>query len=387
MPGIVAKNDAGKVRLLIACTSLSKGGAERDTANIANLLDRQKFEVEIALMRMVIDYPVPEDVTIHDLGKQRIHHNFRAIWRLRKLIQSKQFDVVLSSLSTTNDLTLLTTLTMGQFPYWIARIDGDPSQLGLTEPVFIKRIIKKAMQYFTFHRANALFVNSFGSRDSALEINPGCREKLTVIYNPVNLKLIKSLSIEPSISGNKRPGGVVLITTARLEPTKEIDMVLEVFARLVESGLDLSFVICGSGSQATYLKNLAKQLGISERVVFTGFVQNPYAELANADIYVLASKREGLPNALIEAQALGLPAVVTDCRSGPGEVIEHGKTGLLVPVGDKMAMASAISRLTINPELRKQYGKAAAERAAALFDQEKLTPELEEFIASSRIST
>ncbi len=100
MREISIKKDINKIRLLIVCTTLSDGGAERDASNFANLLNRQLFDVDNALMRVIIDYPVHDDVTIYDLGKQSMLNNLKAIWRLRKLASSNQYDTVFSSLST-----------------------------------------------------------------------------------------------------------------------------------------------------------------------------------------------------------------------------------------------------------------------------------------------
>ncbi len=380
------KKDFGKIHLLIVCTTLSHGGAERDASNFANLLDRQLFDVDIALMRVIIDYPVRDDVTIHDLGKQSMLDNLKAIWRLRKLASSNQYNLVLSSLTTTNFLTFLTTLTLRKFPFWIARLDSDPSQLYTQESRFIRNMIKRLLQFFVLHHADALLTNSYGSKEGALQIVPQCKERLTVIYNPVNLESITRRSTEPSRLDRQRPNSITLITAARLESSKGIAMVLEVIAELIQSGLDLYYIVCGTGPQYKHLNSLSNKLGISDRVTFAGFVKNPYAEMSKADIYVLASVKEGLPNALIESQVLGLPAVATDCRSGPSEVIKHGHTGLLVPVNDQTAMAAAISKLANSQELREQYGKAATHRARAMFDQKKLMVEIQNFLVSSRSS-
>ncbi len=194
--------------------------------------------------------------------------------------------------------------------------------------------------------------------------------------------MITRLSLDSPVYSNTRPGSISLISVARLEPEKGIAMALHAVAGLVRSGLDLFFVVCGSGSQGDELKKLAGDLGIGERVVFAGFLQNPYAEMVNADIFVLASESEGLPNALIEAQVLGIPAVATNCLSGPSELIEHGRTGQLVPVGDQTAMAAAIRELATDPELRMRYGKAAAEQARAMFEQEKQLAKMHEYLAS-----
>lgn len=99
-----------------------------------------------------------------------------------------------------------------------------------------------------------------------------------------------------------------------------------------------------------------------------------------ADIYLLSSDHEGLPNALIEAQGLGIPAVATRCEYGPDEIVEDGKTGILTEVGNTHEIAAALNMLLKNSKMRKEMGKAAKERARRLFDKAGLTIKWENLI-------
>ena len=122
------------------------------------------------------------------------------------------------------------------------------------------------------------------------------------------------------------------------------------------------------------------RLGLTAHVHLAGFVDNPYAWMAASDLFALTSDYEGLPNALIEAQGLGLPAVSTDCPFGPNEIIEPGVTGLLVPPGDVAALADAMAQLLADPERRRALGAAARRRARALYGIENLLPSLHELL-------
>jgi glycosyltransferase involved in cell wall biosynthesis len=101
-------------------------------------------------------------------------------------------------------------------------------------------------------------------------------------------------------------------------------------------------VILGEGEQRGSLTRLARDLDVAGDVDLPGFVTNPYAWMARASVFVLASAWEGFSNALVEALAVGCPAVSTDCPSGPREILDHGAYGPLVPVGDDRALAAAI---------------------------------------------
>jgi glycosyltransferase involved in cell wall biosynthesis len=108
---------------------------------------------------------------------------------------------------------------------------------------------------------------------------------------------------------------------------------------------------------------LARELGISDSVVFAGWQENPFAWMANADLFVLSSRFEGFGNAVIEAMACGLPVVSTDCPSGPSEILANGEAGILVPVADVHAMADAICAVLEDDKLREQLADKSQRRA------------------------
>ncbi len=124
-------------------------------------------------------------------------------------------------------------------------------------------------------------------------------------------------------------------------------------------------MIFGEGSERGPLESLRRELGLASDVDLPGFAASPYAAMSRAALYVLSSRFEGLPNALIEALACGCPAVATDCPSGPDEILEHGRFGLLTPVGDAEALAGAISsaldRTWNRQELRRRGGEFSLE--------------------------
>ncbi len=108
------------------------------------------------------------------------------------------------------------------------------------------------------------------------------------------------------------------------------------------------------------LLSLAKKLQIAEHVDFPGFKENPYAFLAKADLFVLSSRNEALPTVLIEAMACGCPVVSTDCPYGPREILEDGRLGPLVPVGDSEALADAMARTLEKPPEREMLRQRAS---------------------------
>jgi glycosyltransferase involved in cell wall biosynthesis len=153
-----------------------------------------------------------------------------------------------------------------------------------------------------------------------------------------------------------------IITVGRLVYQKDHDTLLRAFA-LARSRLDASLVLVGQGPLQDELTTLARELGISDRVIFAGWQQNPFAWMANADLFVLSSRFEGFGNVVIEAMACGLPVVSTDCPSGPSEILANGDAGILVPVGDVHAMADAMCAVLQDGKLRKQLADKSQRRA------------------------
>ena len=159
----------------------------------------------------------------------------------------------------------------------------------------------------------------------------------------------------PWLDGERQ--GPLILGMGRLARAKDFPTLIRAFACLERP--DARLVILGEGRQRPRLERLVRALGLAGRVRLAGHQPNPYAWLARADLFVLSSRWEGMPNALIEALALGVPVVATDCPSGPAELLQGGRLGPLVPVGDPAALAAAMAGVLAAPP------PAEALRAAA----------------------
>lgn len=158
------------------------------------------------------------------------------------------------------------------------------------------------------------------------------------------------------------PGGRIL-TVGSLKAQKNHPLLLRAFARLARP--DARLMILGGGDDAP-LRRLAAELGIADRVVLAGFHLDPTPFYQTADLFVLSSDHEGFGNVIVEALAQGLPVVSTDCPSGPAEILEGGRWGALVPVGDAEALAAAIDRALATPHDPDALKRRAADFAPAI---------------------
>jgi len=211
---------------------------------------------------------------------------------------------------------------------------------------------------FCLPDTNGIITVSKGVEEDFIRLFPEAREKVKTIYNPVVTDDLISNSNQkinhPWISDKKIP---VILGVGRLSAQKDFKTLIRAFAELRKK-LRSRLMIIGDGDEEKELQALANKLGIENDFSLLGFQKNPIAWMAHADLFVLSSISEGLGIVLIEAMAVGTPVVSTDCQSGPSEILEGGKYGPLVPVGDASALAiameTALQRPINSEELRKR---------------------------------
>jgi glycosyltransferase involved in cell wall biosynthesis len=235
------------------------------------------------------------------------------------------------------------------------------------------RYYPRADQIVTVSRDLARDLSRFADIDPA---------RIEAIHNPVVDDRIAAAMAEVPDHPWMQPGGVpVVLGVGRLERRKGFATLIRAFA-LARKQRPLRLVILGGGKSAKgeaadrgALEAVIRDLGIEADVSLPGFRQNPYAYMARAAAFVLASEYEGLPGVLIQAMACGCPVVSTDCPTGPREILDGGRFGPLVAVGDHQAMAQALSRVLDDPlpkavlqgRAREFSVEAAVENYLALF--------------------
>jgi len=173
--------------------------------------------------------------------------------------------------------------------------------------------------------------------------------------------------------------GPTILAMGRLSPEKGFDLLLQAFAQLAGRNSDWTLAIAGEGPRRSMLEQQIAHLGLSDRVRLLGWVSQPHRLMRQARLFVLSSRYEGFPVALLEAMACGLPAVSFDCDSGPREIIRHELDGLLVPPGDVSALAGSIERLLRDDALRATLAHHARD-VAQRFSQESFAAKWEEVL-------
>ncbi len=366
------------IRLLVVTHSLSWGGAERFAATLLGGLDRARFAPSVCVVsERPATYPLPEDVAEHRFGYRSVLDLPAAAVRLRRLLRSGRFDLVLSNVLKTNALTGLALAGLRRLP-WVARVGLAP---GRGDGLAV-RLAARGLE----RRAAALVANSERMAAALAERRPGMAARIRHLPNPTDFERIDRLAAEepePELSallaewgiGDPRAGSPALLVAAgRLDRQKRPDLALAALARVRERR-DARLVWCGDGPLRASIGRRAAELGLAEAARFPGFVANPFPLVRRAGLFLLTSDFEGLPNALIEAQGLGVPAVATRCPFGPDEIVEDGVTGRLVPPGDPGALADAVLELLdVAAPARRAMGEAARSRARERYDAARVIP-------------
>ncbi|MHC4877261.1 MAG: glycosyltransferase [Planctomycetota bacterium] len=323
----------------IVAPCLSGGGAERVASIVASYLDRSRIRPVLCLLRGPIDYAIPRDVEIVNLEKKRPWHVMRAVTRLRDELRRRKPDVVLSMTAFDSIITGLAMANVDS-ARWVARIADAPRASPLRDRILLRRL---------YRRADSIVAGTHEACVDCAELYSLPESRFAVLPNPVDFALLDSqthldVPIPPRIT---RPR---ILAVGRLVEQKRYDILIDAFYRVSQT-YDASLCICGTGPLRQKLERHVESLGLSEHVHFVGYTETPAAYMRRSDIFVLASDHEGLPNALIEAQGLGVPAVSTDCRYGPREIIVDGATGFLVSPGSSTQLADRVKALLSDSEM------------------------------------
>lgn len=321
-------------------SSLHGGGAERIFVNLANEFSKRNFNVDLILVRKKGPYlkDVVEKVNIVDLNVSGV---LKSLFPLIKYLRKRNPDIIISTLNRVNLVAIAARIISHCPVKLIIR------QANCFTPSSNRKT--KLLGRFLYHRADHIIAISGGVKKNLLKTFKLSEQKIKVIYNPVyGLPIVAESKKKVSHPFFRDKEMKIILGVGRLVKQKNFPLLIMAFKKVREVQ-KVRLIICGEGEKRSELENLIKEYGLENDISMPGFVDNPYAYMAKADVFALSSLYEGFGNVLVEAMACGTSVVSTDCPSGPSEILENGKYGKLVPVNDTDALAKAIEEILKNP--------------------------------------
>ena len=346
-------------RLAVFAATSGHSGVDRNLQNLIPAFAARGVAVDILHVKGhgPVLTELPSAVRVIDLGASHVNTSFAALVRY---LRREPPPILLSDKDKVNRLAL-----------WARRYAGAATRVAVRLGIHVstnladRGWVERTVQTFSIRRfypwADVILVPSRGVADDLAVLGRLPRDKISVVPNPVVTPALEALAAQPAAHPWFEDASVpVILGVGELGARKDFATLIRAIA-IVRRERRCRLLILGRGRQRDALLALGAGLGFGDDLALPGFIANPYAYMSRASVFASASRFEGFANVIAEALAVGAPVVATDCPSGPREILENGRHGRLVPVGDVNAMAAAIAATLAAPPQRAAL-RAAAQR-------------------------
>lgn len=338
-------------KIICYIDTLQLGGAERVMANLCNdLVERENDVVlinDIKPTKTLKEYKIDSRVERVFLNKCRFENqvlnNVCRVIKLRKIIKEQKASVVISFLGPPNLRMLIATIGL-RLKKIVSVRNAPEREYGIG--------VKKIISNLLFRLADGVV---FQTKEASEYFNIATQKKAAIIVNPVKRSFFEQKELEEKDS---------IVVVGRLQAQKNPSLALEAYRQIKEEFPTTTLDFYGEGELKENLLRTINEFGLQDDVFFHGQVSNTSEILARAKTYILSSDYEGMPNALMEAMAVGVPIISTDCPcGGPKYLIENPEQGFLVNVGDANEIANCLRTILSDKTLREKMRVAARKRA------------------------
>ncbi|MFC1623857.1 glycosyltransferase family 4 protein [Candidatus Omnitrophota bacterium] len=358
------------MKIMLIAVVYEYGGVSSVIRNVMDAFNEGKSRIVFVVEKLASEhYPLNKGIKFINLdikpakaASGKICNIFRHLQQIRKTIICEDPDVVLSFGLSINCLLLASLLWARKgLPRIVLTEHSEDlfvkqNKLGIKQNLL--RILYKISMSLLYHKADYIVTVSDNISKCIRKLPFMPSRKVRVIYNPIDISRVNRLRIEGEVL-DESGGAIPCIGTAsRLSAEKGVNFLLEGFLKVLKK-IDARLIIVGDGAEKTTLEKMADYLEIRDRIIFTGWVQNPFKYLAKMDIFVLPSLWEGFPNVVLEAMACGVPVIATDSSGGIREVIQNGVNGVLIEPGSSSAVSDAVYSLLIDKAKRQDIIKKA----------------------------
>ena len=330
-----------RLKILFTIPTLNGGGAERVFVNYIRSLNIERYDISLLLINKTGEFLkfIPKYVKILDIGKNKTRHGF---FKLIKSIRTINPKLVVSTTNRMNILVLMVSFFISkQIKICLYEPSMPSAQFGNKYLpkyyLFLMKLIYRCSDY--------IIAQTNEMKNEISEYYVVKKEKILVTSNPIDTKLIDEQVSQFEYPYDK--SDINIVTSGRIREEKGFDFLLRSFAKVVENNKKFKLHILGNVGDKSYLKglqNIIKRSGLSNHVQFMGFKLNPFPYYKYADLFVLSSKWEGLPNVVLETLYLKTPVIVTNCIPYFYELINEGENGFIVEYGDEKDLAEKIQR-------------------------------------------
>ena len=324
-------------KIAILLPNLRAGGAERMRVHMAREWLCRGIDVDFVLCQKQGELlsQVPHGARLVDLHAPKVRN---AVFPLARYLHCEKPNVLLAAMWPLTAIAPLAMILSG-LKASVAISEHAPLSLGYASWGKIHRFALRSSTALSYRLSSIRIAVSSGVADDMAMLSCMPRSSFTVIYNPAGSKHEQGPRAHPAMLESVR--GSLIISVGTLAPVKRHDLLIDAFARIA-SRMDATLCILGEGTERGALESQIQRLGLLGRVLLAGYVADPSLWYARANLFALTSDHEGFGNVIVEALDHGVPVVSTDCPSGPREILQDGKYGTLVPVGDVDALAQAM---------------------------------------------
>ena len=350
--------------------NLSKGGAQRVIINLAESLVEKGYPVTIVtIVKGADEYELPQginrvysDITGEEISGNRIKNFIARFQKLRGIWKQENAGVIVSFIGKNNFMAIATAWGL-QIPV-ITSVRGEPREEYYNGML---RFLSKTLMGLS----TGLILQT---PDAKAYFPKWIQQKAVILDNPLNPDFI-----DEYYAGERRNE---IVSVGRLDSNKNQKLIIDAFFKIAERFPKVSLILYGNGEDREKLMQYAAETKYADRILFPGQIKNVKEKIRESKIFVLSSNTEGMPNSLLEAMALGIPSISTDCPCGGPRMLMEGKeNGILVPVGEVEPMAAAMELLLSDEEVWQKYSQNAYKLTEELHP-DKVNRKWEEYLLS-----
>lgn len=314
------------LKIIFITGTMSNGGAERVISVLSNKFNQKGHIVKIAqVYSSECNYELNENIELRYIGNDKmdkLSRPFQYIYKIRNYLKKEKPDVIISFLANINIYSIISTIGLG-IPIIVSE-RNDPGK----EP---SKQHLKILRTFSYYFADKII---FQTKDARKYFNKTLQNKSEIIFNP----LVQNIPYRSNKEKRKE-----VVTVARLSEQKNLELLIAAFEDFAKDFNGYVLKIYGEGERREILESFIRKTSVRNKVFLKGFKENVHEEIKYASMFVLSSDYEGMPNALLESMAMGIPSISTDCPvGGPREFINQYYNGVLVPIKNLKELTNAM---------------------------------------------